>query len=328
MDWARSCYASNWRLTSDPSVLTPGYYWFNNDGPFLPFPSAYGSRNWTTDDFQDPPVGEASGAHRYYRGTPPAIPPPAVLVGTAADLGGGIALGSGSSLPFPSGVNARCYLTPPDPASALWLQGEDFTSYGEGDLVPLWRDSSLYARDVSNNDPATMPTVSQVTLSGTRVGFAYGRHLDFSGPFVLDGDLTVLAAIIVPGGLFGGTAVFLPPLVGSAIGPLVVSTGLIGMAWARGNVSFAASALQPAQRHIVAARRVQGQWTFRVDGTTVGVTTAPPLVTFSASVIASTQRHTPATGGFEIQEILAYDQSLSDSGFNAQESRLIASWLP
>lgn len=85
VEWLRSCYASQWRLTNDSTALTPGRYCAAPpDTPFFEQLHSYGSRIWTTDDFPDgqPLRGEDRDARqRWYNGGTPEVFPSAIAIG-------------------------------------------------------------------------------------------------------------------------------------------------------------------------------------------------------------------------------------------------------
>ena len=72
----RTCFSSQWRLHSDPSILSAGrLVRLPPTCRALDFPHPFGSRDWTSDDeFWPDARGEWEGARKYYSGEPPDEP--------------------------------------------------------------------------------------------------------------------------------------------------------------------------------------------------------------------------------------------------------------
>lgn len=79
----RACFRSKWRLFRNSDRLRDGFYWFcTADTPFYPGIHQLGSRDWTSDEREPPPIlGEYDGERTWYRGDPPARRPLPILVG-------------------------------------------------------------------------------------------------------------------------------------------------------------------------------------------------------------------------------------------------------
>lgn len=107
----RSCYCSTWRLFNNSDEETPGYYFFSSPGaPFYPGLHNLWSRQWVTEEYDDPALGETLERHSYRKGDLPCPAPPAVVVGDQARLA------NGDTLPLPvidrtlpAGIDSRCY---------------------------------------------------------------------------------------------------------------------------------------------------------------------------------------------------------------------------
>lgn len=86
MEWVRNCFKSKWKLFRGSPRLRAGYYYFAAHGtPHYPNVHNLGSRDWVSDNgYEDAPLGEWSGARKWYRGDPPALIPLPVVVGDVA----------------------------------------------------------------------------------------------------------------------------------------------------------------------------------------------------------------------------------------------------
>lgn len=201
MDWLRTCYSSAWRLFAGrPDLLTRGYFYKSPTGtPFYPGQHNFGSRLWVNPEIIDAPLGEASGLHVYYRGTPPAPAPPAVLVGTADCIAGGdVPLSYAPGTTVPSGVDSRCYPgTPPAAAPALWLDASDLSALGVGGSVGLWKDRSLYGRDASPLVWPSAPGWNTVPFPAGEVVFAAGQDMSLAVPLVLQTDWRIVSTFLI-----------------------------------------------------------------------------------------------------------------------------------
>lgn len=91
VEWVRSCFQSAWRLTDDPSVLTPGRYVFApDDTPHWPGWHSLGCKNWSTADYAvgEPLKGEdRSFRRKWASGAPPVPFPSAIAIGPIDQIG-------------------------------------------------------------------------------------------------------------------------------------------------------------------------------------------------------------------------------------------------
>lgn len=119
----RACYKSKWRLTRGSDRLRSGFYYFSPEGtPFYPGSHNLGSRNWTSDEREPPPLlGEYDGSKSIYSGEPPAKRTLPVSVGDP-DC---IANGERPGLPIISPVSARCARILPPPCYGVRTELED-----------------------------------------------------------------------------------------------------------------------------------------------------------------------------------------------------------
>lgn len=69
MDLLRSCYSTEFRFyTDDPRTVTVDWYFVDDETPFIPYWTPFGSANWRMTDQQwDDELGEVCGAPRTWR---------------------------------------------------------------------------------------------------------------------------------------------------------------------------------------------------------------------------------------------------------------------
>lgn len=113
VEWVRSCKRSKWRLHADPSILTPGRYYFLPDSAKCsPVPTRLGSLDWVKDkDIPHEEQTEWDGGSHWDAGTAPLTPPLQRLVGSSRCITDGATGGDaaiGPSVDF--GVRTVCML--------------------------------------------------------------------------------------------------------------------------------------------------------------------------------------------------------------------------
>lgn len=142
----RSAYRSRWRLHRDPTILTPGRYYFaDEETPAAPFPTLLGSREW---DKEDQPIkveriwGEWTGKQIWDAGAKPDQVPEPRRIGSLDCLGNGatnldVAPGNPLTGPFRTVCIGGVVYTFPANITVSFnvaYQNRDFTYYGD---VPL-----------------------------------------------------------------------------------------------------------------------------------------------------------------------------------------------
>lgn len=326
VDWLRSCYSSSWRLFRNDSRVTRGYFYFAQPGaPHAPFPHFFGSRNWTSPEIVNPPLGEQSGKQTYRSGGLSVAFPGHTPVGTPDCFASGdtpVPLPAGVTLP--AGVDGRCYLPgpAPDPVPALWLLASDQSALGDGGLLLTWPDKSFRGGNAVPSVPTSPPAERFISPLGWVGWFLASQDLRLDTPIAASADWSVFAAVYLLAQAHE-TMIASPASTdeGSSLGGVWIQKTRFTVGSSGGSVGWT-TAGNWNSAYLLAVRSVSGVCHCRINGVELspkGVNLPGTITLAYVGVIPSTAF---ATDGLQLAELRVYDMALTDQAFASIEGAL------
>lgn len=168
--------------------MRDGFYWFcPEDTPFYPGIHQLGSRDWTSDEREPPPVlGEWEGARQWYRGDAPARRPLPLLVGSA-DC---IEHGENPALVAITNVSAECGKVLPD--ACYGIEEEIFHLTNVWDCVFGWKSANVISQAYTDLAAAAAIVTAYMPAGTVVTTFTPTNPLIPSGVIATISDTVVL----------------------------------------------------------------------------------------------------------------------------------------